>query len=184
MDRHAHRPGAARAACALAALLLAAPASAATPSEMVTTYQSLADGVLALKQTEKNLVRSILAAAYAHGEVQLARAKKALADKNAGEARSAVEALAAAVAEIATEGDSAVAGVRKKLIDGGYHHNAAGEAKGIYEPGYVIVTRDAKGKLLASSRAIAKSGSDSAALDAEWKKVGPIVRDLIGSKAK
>jgi len=165
----------------LAALLLASPAVAETPAEMVATYRSLADGVLALKQTEKDLVRSILAAAYAHARVQKERATKAIAAKDTATARTAIEALAAAVAEIATEGDNSVAAVRKKLIDGGYHHNAAGEAQGIYEPGYVIVTREAKARLLESSRAIAQtlSNPDAAAVDAEFVKIQPVVRELI-----
>lgn len=168
-------------AAAAAALLLAAPAFAETPAEMVATYRSLADGVLALKQTEKDLVRSILAAAYAHAGAQKERATKALTEIDPAAARTAIEAVAAAVAEIATEGDNSVAAVRKKLIDGGYHHNAAGEAQGIFEPGYVIVTRAAKGKLLESSRAIARLAAkpDAAALDAEFAKVTPVVQELI-----
>lgn len=182
-----HEPSAATrlrllAAAAAAAALLAPPtALAETPAEMVATYRSLADGVLALKQTEKDLVRSILAAAYAHAGAQKERAKQAMTAGDTAAARTAVEALAAAVAEIATEGDSSVAAVRKTLIDGGYHHNAAGEAQGIYEPGYVIVTRDAKGKLLESSRAIAQMASkpEAAGLEAEFAKVTPIVQELI-----
>jgi hypothetical protein len=37
-----------------------------TPAEIVATYSSLADGILALKRTEENLCRSILATANAH----------------------------------------------------------------------------------------------------------------------
>ena len=158
-----------------------APADTATPREMVATYQSLADGLLALKATEANLVRSIVAAAYAHGEVQLARARKAIAAKDAADTRAALEALAADVAQIATEGDSSVAAVRRKLVDAGQHHNAAGEAQGLYDEGYVIVTRTAKQKLLDASRAIAKltASPDATALDAEWKKVQAVAAELL-----
>jgi len=168
-------------AAAVVVLMLAAPAFAETPAEMVATYRSLADGVLALKQTEKDLVRSILAAAYAHAGVQKERAAKAIAAKDAAGTRSAIEALAAAIAEIATEGDNSVAAVRKTLIDGGHHHNAAGEAQGIYDPGYVIVTRAAKAKLLESSRAIAQtlSSPDAAVLDRELAKIRPVVQELL-----
>lgn len=158
-----------------------APADTGTPREMVATYQTLADGLLALKATEANLVRSILAAAYAHGEVQLARARKAIAAKDAADTRAALEALAADVAQMATEGDSSVAAVRRKLVDAGQHHNAAGEAQGLYDEGYVIVTRTAKQKLLDASRAIAKltAGADTAALDAEWKKVQAVAGEML-----
>ena len=141
------------------AVSLASPAAAqsapATPAEMVATYNTLADGLLALKGTESNLVKAILAATKAHGEVQLARATRAISANDAAGAKAAIEALAADVAQLGTEGDNSVAAVRKRLIEGGQHHNAAGEAQGIYEEGYVIVTRAAKAKFLESSRKIA-----------------------------
>jgi hypothetical protein len=163
-----------------AAARQAAP-SPATPAEMVATYETLADGILALKKTEENLCRSILAASYAHGQVELARARKAIAAADAKAAQSALEALAAAVGHMGTEGDNAVAGVRKRLIDGGHHHNAAGEAQGIFDAGFVIVTRAAKQKLLESSRAIGQlSRTPKAdALDAEWKKVTAVYEELL-----
>ncbi len=165
----------------------AAPAAAqggsqpATPSEMVATYNTLADGILALKNTETNLVRSILSATYAHAQVQLDRARKAIAANDAAGGRAAIEALAADVAQLATEGDNAVGAVRKRLLQGGHHHNAAGEAQGIYDEGFVIVTKAAKQRLLESSRAIAGMGRDAKtpALDAEWNKVQAVVADLM-----
>jgi hypothetical protein len=154
-----------------------------TPAEMVATYNTLADGLLALKNTESNLVKSILAATRAHGDVQLARATKALGANDAAGAKAAIEALAADVAQLGTEGDNSVAAVRKRLIQGGQHHNAAGEAQGIYEEGYVIVTRAAKAKFLESSRKIAAlAGQPSAAaLAAEWKTVEGTYADLLKS---
>lgn len=169
-------------ACAMVARpALAQSTESATPAEMVATYNTLADGILALKTTEENIVRTILAAARAHGQVQLAKARAALAANDSAAAKTAVEALASAVGQIATEGDNSVAAVRKRLIEGGHHHNAAGEAQGIFDPGYVIVTKAAKQKLLDSSRAIGKmaSGPNAAALDAEWKKVQAVVADLL-----
>jgi hypothetical protein len=169
-------------ACAMVARpALAQSTESATPAEMVATYNTLADGILALKTTEENIVRTILAAARAHGQVQLAKARAALAANDSAASKTAVEALASAVGQIATEGDNSVAAVRKRLIEGGHHHNAAGEAQGIFDPGYVIVTKAAKQKLLDSSRAIGKmAGSpNAAALDAEWKKVQGVVADLL-----
>jgi hypothetical protein len=155
-----------------------------TPAEMVATYNSLADGILALKKTEDNLVRSILAATLAHGQGQLARAQRAIQANEAKTASSAVEALAADVAQLATEGDNAVGAVRKRLLEGGHHHNAAGEQQGIYEEGYVVVTRKAKQQLLESSRAIAgmASAPKADALAAEWKKVEGAIDGLLKSK--
>jgi hypothetical protein len=164
---------------------LATPATAqsaapATPSEMVSTYSSLADGILALKRTEEQLVRAILAAANAHAQVQVGRAEKAIAGKDAAALKTAIEAIAADVSQMATEGDSSVAAIRKRLLEGGHHHNAAGEAQGIFDEGFVIVTRAAKQKLLESSRTFAQmaGGATAAALTAEWQKVRAVYADL------
>ena len=155
--------------------------SPSTPAELVATYKSLADGILSLKRTEEDLCRSIIAAAHAHGRVELVRAEAAIKGGDAKAAQAAVEGLAASVGQIATEGDNAVAAVRKKLLDGGHHHNAAGEQQGIFDEGFVIVTRAAKGKLLASSRAIGQMASapKADALEAEWKKVEAVVDELL-----
>jgi hypothetical protein len=166
------------------AVLAPAPAAAqagGTPEEMVATYDSLADGILALKRTEKSLVEAILAGTVAHGQVNLARVATAIEKGDSGAARIAVEALASNVGQLATEGDNAVGAVRKRLLEGGHHHNAAGEAQGIYDDGYVIVTRAARAKLLASSRAIAgmAAAPKADALEAEWKAAKAVVAELM-----
>jgi len=168
----------------VAPLPAAAQAPAGTPAEMVATYNSLADSILAVKKTEDNLVRSILAATLAHGQGALARAQRAIQASDAKAASTAVEALAADAAQLGTEGDNAVGAVRKRLLEGGHHHNAAGEAQGIYEEGYVVVTRKAKTSLLESSKAIAgmAAAPKADALAAEWKKVEAVVGDLMKKK--
>jgi hypothetical protein len=181
MSRRLSLSGAMQIGTIAAALLLAAGATPAaaqsaesgTPPEMVATYNTLADGLLALKRTEENLVKSILAASKAHGEVQLMRAKRAITANDASGAKAAVEALASDVAQLGTEGDNSVGAVRKRLIEGGQHHNAAGEAQGIYDEGFVIVTKAAKQKFLDSSKRIAQMASapKAAGLDEEWKAV-------------
>jgi hypothetical protein len=161
---------------ALLGLPGAAPAqtrTTATPAEMVETYEALADTILAADKAEEKLVRSILAATYGHAQAELARARQALKANDGAAARSAVENLAAAVGQIGTEGDNAVAAVRKRLLEGGHHHNAAGEAQGVFDEGYVIVTKVAKQAFLDSSKALAMMAREprADALDAEWKKV-------------
>jgi hypothetical protein len=178
----------ARRASILAALTLAcsgAPARAeepapATPAAMVATYSTLADGILALKRTEENLCHSILAAGEAHAHAELGRAQKAIAAGDTKAAQASLEALAAIVGQLGTEGDNAVAAVRKRLLEGGHHHNAAGESQGLFDEGFVVVTRAAKAKLLESSRAIAAlaRAPKADALDAEWKKVQAVVSEL------
>jgi hypothetical protein len=188
MSRRLSPIGAFRLAAIAGAVLGASVAPAAaqsvdsgTPPEMVATYNTLADGLLALKRTEENLVKSILAAAKAHGEVQLMRAKRAIGASDAAASKTAVEALASDVAQLGTEGDNSVGAVRKKLIEGGQHHNAAGEAQGIFDEGFVIVTKAAKQKLLESSRRIAQMASapKAAGLDEEWKAVEAVYAGLM-----
>jgi len=166
------------AAAVTALLAVPAPARAqapapATPPEMVAAYDAVADTILAAGKAEDKLVRSILAAAYGHAHGELAHARQALKAGDAAAARTAVENVAAAVGQIGTEGDSSVAGVRKRLIQGGHHHNSAGEAQGLYDEGYVVVTKVAKQAFLDSSKALAMMARDPKpdALDAEWKKV-------------
>ena len=170
-----------------AIMALAAPATAqttqgpTTPPEMVATYNALADAILAVKRTEGDLVRSILAATNAHAEVQLARAQRSIGAGDAAAARAAVEALASDVAQLATEGDAAVAAVRKRLLEGGHHHNSAGEAQGVYDDGFVVVTRSAKQKLLEASRTIGQMAASpkADALGVEWQKVKAIYAGLM-----
>jgi hypothetical protein len=174
-----HTPG--RLVCAaVASAVLGAPAAAraqapapTTPAEMVAAYDALADTILAADKAEERLVRAILAAAYAHARAELGQAKRALQTGDSAAARTAAENLAAAVGQIGTEGDNAVAGVRKRLVEGGHHHNTAGEAQGVYDEGYVLVTKAAKQDFLDSSKAIAMLARDPKvdALDTAWKKV-------------
>jgi hypothetical protein len=145
----------------------------ATPPEMVAAYDALADTILGANKAEDKLVRAILAATYGHAQAELARARQLLKAGDTAGARTAVENVGAAVGQIGTEGDNAVAGVRKRLLEGGHHHNAAGEAQGIYDEGYVVITKVAKQAFLDSAKAIAMLARDpkAEALDAEWKKV-------------
>lgn len=144
-----------------------------TPAALVATYNSLADAILAVKTTESNLVRAMLDSGHAHAKALLAQAQAAIDAGKKDEAKAHIEALAALVAQLGAEGDNSIAGVRKRLLDGGHHHHADGEAQGIYEPGYVIVTKTAKANLLAASKAIAQvaSAPDKAALDKAWASV-------------
>jgi hypothetical protein len=78
-----------------------------------------------------------------------------------GMARGDAAGAAAEMALFANEGDNAVGGIRKRLLDGGHHHNADGEAKGVYEAGFVIVTRAAKKECLEASMDLQKAADDA-----------------------
>lgn len=144
---------------------------AETPEDLVTSYESLADGILALKATEYNLVRSILATTYLHAQATLNTVKSKLGTGES--ARTDVERLAALVSQLGNEGDAAVAAIRKRLLEGGHHHHAAAEQEGLYDPGFVIVTRAAKKVFLDAATEIGKlaSSPQAGALDAQWSKV-------------
>ena len=152
-----------------------------TPAELVETYDNLATAILAVKKSEEGLVRSILATTYGHASAALGRAHRAMKSDDAKAVRVALEEVAAYVAQLGTEGDNAVAGIRKRLLEGGHHHNAAGEAKGIYDPGFVIVTKTAKKGLLDASKAIGQlaNAPDEAALAREWKKTVDLWAGLV-----
>jgi len=158
--------------------------SPSTPEELVATYDALANAILATKQAEKNLVRSILSTTYGHASAMQARAERALEAGEQQQAQAAVEALAGHVAQLGNEGDNAVAGIRKRLVEGGHHHNSAGENQGVFDPGFVIVTRSAKQKLLTSSRNIAQlsRNPDKDALAREWTNVKVVWKELSGQK--
>jgi hypothetical protein len=145
----------------------------ATPRELVATYESLADVILGANKTEDRLVVAILDAAHSQAQSELARARSAIKSNDTKVAQKALENLAAAVGQIASEGDSAVGAVRKRLLEGGHHNNAAGEAQGIYDEGFVVVTKAAKQSLLESARTIGQlaRAPKADALEAVWTKV-------------
>jgi hypothetical protein len=129
--------------------------TAKTGKGLVDTYESIADVILGGNRAEKAVVTTIL---------QQHRAHAGSAIKNGDSARAAEE-----MALFANEGDNAVGGVRKRLVSGGHHHNADGEAKGIFEEGYVVVTREVKKECLAASMEMQKA-TDDAGRKAAWKK--------------
>jgi hypothetical protein len=145
----------------------------ATPAELVAAYDALADSILAGIKAEKKLVHAILATSYAHASVEAGRARAALKAGDTAAAKAAIESLATAVGHIGTEGDNAVAGIRKRLLEGGHHANAEGEAQGTFDEGYVVVTKAAKKVFLEASQALAMSARAPKAetLETEWKKV-------------
>jgi riboflavin biosynthesis pyrimidine reductase len=144
---------------------------AATPAQLVETYDAIADTILAAKQAEWNLVHTILAMTYRHAEGAMAAAKAKLeAGQNAS---GEIEKLATLVSQLGNEGDAAVGAIRKRLVEGGHHHHASGEQEGLYDEGFVIVTKPAKKEFLASAQRIAKMArsADTASLEAEWQQV-------------
>jgi hypothetical protein len=155
---------------ATAALLLwsALPAAAQeTPPSLVAAYESLADTILDLRQAEGDFVRALL-----DGHLHAARALKA---------QGQWQGMAAQMALFANEGDNAIGGVRKRLLAGGHHFNAEGEDQGIFEPGYVVVTKEAKRKLLAASTAL-RQATDDAARMAAWSDFEETAKKVLSTE--
>jgi len=140
---------------------------AGTPPPLVSTYSTLADTILGAKQTEHNLVLAIL---DGHRTAATQAVKS-----------GAWEEAAAEIALFANEGDNAVGGIRKRLLEGGHHHNAEGEAKGVYEPGFVIVTSAAKKDVLEAAAAIRAAKADDARTEA-WTRFQKVADGLLHAK--
>lgn len=148
----------------LASAAMPAPAQE-TPKTLVATYDQLAGAILGVEGAETALVKSILT-------VHEKAAEAAMKANNPDEA-------AAQMALFANEGDNAVAGIRKRLLAGGHHHHHAEEETGKYEPGYVVVTKEAKEQILAAATALRKAGDD-AGRQAAWKKFEAVADLLLG----
>jgi len=150
---------------ALAACLLAAPVAAQeTPASIAAAYDAMADTILSLRQTELTFVASLL-----DGHRHAAKARMKAEDW---------EGAAAEIALFANEGDNSIGGVRKRLLEGGHHFNAEGEDQGIFEPGYVIVTREAKEKLLGLASSMRQAGTDEER-KAVWKEFAALSEELL-----
>jgi hypothetical protein len=150
----------------LTTTLLAGPALAqGTPPALVKTYDTLADIILAMHTLEADFVRAVL-----EGHRHAASTLFEKGDFNGAAAQMAL---------FASEGDNAMGGVRKRLLQGGHHHHHADAAKeGAYEPGYVIVTRNAKKKILAASLALSRAKTDDERKQA-WKSFDGIASGLM-----
>jgi hypothetical protein len=146
--------------------LLAIPVAAQqSPPNLVAAYDALADSILGVRDVESSLVAAILHDHYAAAE----RAFK-------GEDW---EKAAAEMALFANEGDNAVAGIRKRLVEGGHHHNADDGEEGEYETGFVIVTRKAKRNILKASADL-RQATDKDGRMAAWYAFQPIAEKLLG----
>jgi hypothetical protein len=148
--------------------LFALPVAAQkSPDSMAAAYDDLADSILALRAAEDGFVRVILDDHYRGAKRSMARGE--------------FERAAAEMALFASEGDNAVAGVRKKLVEGGHHHNADDGDDGEYETGFVVVTRKAKRKLLGASAAMRQATTDEGR-QAAWDDFDAIVAKLLAEE--
>jgi hypothetical protein len=151
----------------LASLCVAMAPAQETPPSIVGAYEAMADTILALRKAEAGFVRAML---DGHRHAAMVRYEQ-----------GNWQAAAAEMSLFANEGDNAIGGVRKRLLEGGHHFNAAGEEQGIYEPGYVVVTSEAKKKLLAASAALRQAADDAARM-AAWAEFEAIASKLLDAE--
>ena len=154
------------AALALLALPLAAQE---TPKSIVKAYDALADTILAVREAERGFVTAMLDGHFHAAKVLMGQGNW--------------EGAAGQMALFANEGDNAIGGVRKKLLEGGHHFNAAGEDQGIFEDGYVIVTREAKQALLEASKQLRLADGEEGR-KAAWKSFAMTAKPLLAGAAK
>ncbi len=153
-------------ALAFVAMLLGVAWAQETPRSLAASYGSLADTIIALKQAEADLVRAVLDHHLRAAEAAMQRGDHAVA--------------AAEIALFANEGDNAIGGVRKRLVDAGHHHHAA-DTQGEYEAGYLVVSIAAKQEILTASAALRRAGSDSERQQA-WGRFETTATELLATK--
>jgi hypothetical protein len=145
----------------------ARPMGPTTQTELVASYDQLANAILGSKNAETHLAKAICADAYRQAMDEFDLASKALAATNGQEAAIHLEQAAQAVYLISQEGDKAVAAVRNRLLEGGHHHHATAEIAAKYPLGFVVVTKEAQLALVAASKDVAKLASDAGAATAD-----------------
>ena len=114
-----------------------------TPPEMVTAYDALADAILGANNAERKPVIALLTATYGHAQSELRARATGLEDQRRQRPRSHREP-GHGVRQLGTEGDNAVAGVRKRLSRRKAPRQRHRRGPGHYDKGYVIVTKVAK----------------------------------------
>ena len=159
--------------------------SPATPAEIVATYNSLADGILALKRTEENLCRSILAAANAQPTSSSAGPRRPWPRGDAkAAARRRSKSLAA---DVGADGDRG--GQRGGRHPEAPHRRRPAPQRRRRGPGRLrrrFRDRDARGqgqapRLVRVFAQLARAPKADA-VDAEWKKVQAVVQELLEAR--
>lgn len=128
-----------------------------TAPGMVITYEALADTILSVKRAESSFVRALL-------ESHFSAASAAFEQGD-------YEGAAAHMALFANEGDNAIAGVRKRLVEGGHHHHhhASDDDDDEYDQGFVIVDKANKASLLEAAAKMRQAQREGDAKDA-WER--------------
>lgn len=137
------------------------------------TYEHLATAIIAIEQTEDELVKSILLGYHAAAQGHL---RAAVAD--AANRQSHLEAAATSVADIANEGDKRIQAVRQRLAKAGHTHNTDAVTK----EDYMFVNSKEKKDLVALAQRIGKLGAGAKPADvrAVQDELGTLFDKVIG----
>jgi hypothetical protein len=119
---------------------------------VVTTYEHLAEAIIANRKAEESLVKGILLSHYAMARRHL----RAAVETAGGDRVSYLESAAAQISNIANEGDKPVQAVRQRLLKAGHHHHTDAET----QADYIFVDSGEKKELLAMAREVSGIGGD------------------------
>jgi hypothetical protein len=120
------------------------------------TYEHLATAIIAIEATEDELVKSILLGYQAAAQGHLRAAAEA-----GPERRAHLEAAAAAIGDIANEGDKRIQAVRQRLAKAGHTHNTDVVTK----EDYMFINSKEKKELLALAQRVGKLDANARPAD-------------------
>jgi hypothetical protein len=152
------------AALLVAACVLGAPAPGtqmASRDGMAATYESLANAIIAIRETEDNLVRDILTMAADAAVEHLEMA----ASTEGTDRKKHIEMAAKEITNVAMEGDKRIQAIRQRLLKAGHHHHTDAET----EEDYMFIDSGERKGMLELAGAVTKPGMSS---DEIRKKAG------------
>jgi hypothetical protein len=137
-----------------------------------TTYENLANAIIAIEKTEDELVKTILVGYHADAVRHLRQAMRDDAGRKAH-----FEAAAAEISNIANEGDAPIRAIRQRLAQAGHTHNTDVETK----EDYMFVTNREKKELLAMAQKVAQMNADAQpdAIRAAIDDLGTLVEKVL-----
>jgi hypothetical protein len=128
-------------------------ASSPEDASAVSTYENLANAIIAIEKAEDDLVKTILLGYHAVAQRHLRMAASDEANRKAH-----VEGAAAEITNIANEGDAPIRAIRQRLAQAGHTHNTDVETK----EDYMFVTNREKKELLSLAQRVGGMAGASA----------------------
>jgi len=131
-----------------------APANVAMMQEgSAATYEALAEAIVAVRETETQLVKGILTHSYTNASRHL---NAAMGAEGAARARH-LEQAATSITDLANEGDKRIQAVRQRLLEAGHHHHTDAET----QDDYIFIDSAEKKSLLDLATSVARLGGNA-----------------------